>query len=324
MLNIEKIYPSLPWLEEPRAQLTGMVEQDRCPHALLIQGQAGTGRRHLALWLATELLGTNPAASFAGDPDTEVGNPDFITLEPEPDKQSISVDQVREFIGFFRLTSHGSRGRVAIVYPADSMTVNAANSLLKTLEEPPAGTLIILITESLKRLPSTVVSRCHRVRIPAPSKPQALAWLKQQAPEKDLDTMLDFAGGAPLATLDLHRSDFASTANDYAADLKKLEHRGISPVVVAERWGKKQPELALQWLYWRLARRVRALLEEPFGQETAKNSQKSSQIHACFRQMTQIRELRRLIKRGINAELNLASLLMDWYGGLGSNARSGL
>ena len=83
-------------------------------------------------------------------------------------------------------------------------------------------------------------------------------------------------------------------------------------------------ELALQWLYWRLSRRVRATLEALSGEalpEMGDVSLQTGQIRqtmqACFRQMAQIRELRRLNKGGINAELNLAALLMDWYGGLG-------
>jgi DNA polymerase-3 subunit delta' len=331
LLDIEKIYDSLPWLVEQRQQLADLVAADRCPHALLIQGRAGSGRRHLALWLATEMLGTDPSRALESDPDAEVGHPDFFTLEPEQDKQSIGVDQVRALIGFLNLTTHGRNGRVAVLYPADSMTINAANSLLKTLEEPPGKTLIILICESLKRLPATVISRCQRVRLPAPPTDAALAWLGGEVPDADLAAMLDFAGGAPLATLALHKADFAATANQYAADLKSLEQRQVSPVVIAERWAgrakgsdKKQSEMALQWLYWRLSRRVRAGLEALSGKnsgETGGDSLQTGQIQltvrACFRQMAQIRELRRLIKGGINAELNLAGLLMDWYGGLG-------
>jgi DNA polymerase-3 subunit delta' len=335
LLNIEKKYDSLPWLDEQRQQLAALVAADRCPHALLIQGPAGSGRRHLALWLATEVLGKDPSRTLESDPDTEVGHPDFRTVEVLPDKTRIGIDQIRDLIDFVHLTSHSSRGKVIVIYPADTMVVNASNALLKTLEEPPANTVIILICESLTRLPATIVSRSQRVRIPPPPEQAALSWLADQASGKDLGTMLDFAGGAPLATLALHQADFATTANQYAADLKSLENRQTSPVVIAERWSKKpkgaekgeekkQLELALQWLYWRLSRRVRASLEASAGNPSAETGSISLQtgqiqqtMQACFRQMAQIRELRRLIKGGINAELNLAGLLMDWYGGLG-------
>jgi DNA polymerase-3 subunit delta' len=335
LLNIEKIYDSLPWLDEQRQQLIDLVAADRCAHALLIQGAEGSGRRHLALWLATELLGMDPSRALDSDPEAEVGHPDFRTVEVLSDKTRIGIDQIRGLIEFINLTSYSSKAKVVVIYPADTMVVNAANALLKTLEEPPANTFIILICESLTRLPATIVSRCQRVRIPPPPEQMALAWLADNASGKDLATMLAFSGGAPLATLALHEADFSVTANQYAADLKSLESCQISPVVIAERWAKKpkgvekgeekkQLELALQWLYWRLSRRVHASLEALAGNpsdEMSGGSLQTGQIQqtmqACFRQMAQIRELRRLIKGGINAELNLAGLLMDWYGGLG-------
>jgi DNA polymerase-3 subunit delta' len=212
---------------------------------------------------------------------------------------------------------------VAIIYPAEKMSANAANSLLKTLEEPHGNTTIILICESLRRLPATIVSRCQRVRLPAPPAQVAVDWLAEQTSGADLANMLDFTGGAPLITLALHEADFAAMANQYAADLKNLEQRAANPVAVAGRW-KKEPELALQWLYWKLARRVRAALEPPpgavltdIGVAPLHTPLAQKTLRASFRQMAQIRDLRRVISGGISAELNLAGLLMDWYGGLG-------
>ena len=203
------------------------------------------------------------------------------------------------------------------------MNVNAANSLLKTLEEPPGKTTVILISESLRRLPATIVSRCQRLRLTAPPQSMALDWLCSQAADTRFENLLDFAGGAPLHALALHEQDFASRANGYAADLKQLEQRAVSQVVVAERW-KKEPELALQWLYWRLSRRVRTALEALSGKGSVSAGaarttpeRLHNSLQASFQQMAQIRELRRVISGGISAELNLAALLMNWYGGLG-------
>jgi len=266
------------------------------------------------MWLAESLLGVDPARASAGDPDVEAGHPDFIEILPEEGKSSIGVDQVRQLIEFLTLTSHGRNGRLAVIYPADSMTVQAANSLLKTLEEPPSGTVIVLISESLARLPATIVSRCQHVRITPPPEEQALEWLEDYAPGEKLGPMLQFAGGSPLTTLELHAASFADAASQFAADLRDLEQRRVSPVVVAERW-KKQPDLALQWLYWRLSRRVHEGLGVSEGKAAAQSGGSQAAVQACFRQMSQIRELRRVINGGINAELNIAGLLMDWYGG---------
>ena len=288
----------------------------RCPHALLVHGRSGSGRRQLALWLAATALGADPTRRTS-DGEAEAGHPDFAAIEPEEGKQSIGVEQVRELIRFLELTSHGNRGRVAIIWPADAMTLQAANSLLKTLEEPPGGTIIVLIAETLARLPATIVSRCQRIRIPPPSTEVALDWLGEQAPGADLGPLLQFCGGAPLATLELHEANFAADAGQFAADMRELEEKRVDPVAVAARW-KSQPDLALDWLYWRLSRRVREGLGVAADDTPADTLDAGPEvIQACFRQMSQIRELRRIINGGINAELSIAGLLMDWYGGFG-------
>jgi DNA polymerase-3 subunit delta' len=324
MFGIDKKYDSVPWLEAPKAQFMDLLASGRVPHALLIQGMPGMGRRQLALWLATQILGTDPTAAVGEAKDEqEAGHPDFYPITILPDKTRILVDQIRGLISALTLTSYGPGGKVAIIYPADKMNVNAANSLLKTLEEPPGKTTVILISESLRRLPATIVSRCQRLRLTAPPQSMALDWLCAQAADTRFENLLDFAGGAPLHALALHEQDFASRANGYAADLKQLEQRAVSPVVVAERW-KKEPELALQWLYWRLSRRVRTALEALSAKGSASAGaarttpeRLHNSLQASFQQMAQIRELRRVISGGISAELNLAALLMNWYGGLG-------
>ena len=128
--------------------------------------------------------------------------------------------------------------------------------------------------------------------------------------------MLDFAGGAPLAALALHAEDFGGAAREFSADLDNLESRRVSPAAVAARW-VKHGDRSLQWLYWRLAARVRERLTDTHG--LPHRGVVEAEIRAGYRQMNQIRELRRLFKGGINAELGIAGLLMDWYGGLGRN-----
>lgn len=321
MLRLAKYYDDLPWLSEAREQLKALVENDNCPHALLLHGSAGMGRRQLALWLTRDVLGFE-AARFvpedAGDAAARNYHPDLYVIEPEEKKASIGVNQVRALIDFLALTSHGQQGRIALIWPAEQMTVNAANSLLKTLEEPPRGTILVLISDSLTKLPATVVSRCQHMRIPTAPREIALNWLSEQGAAEQ-GGLLDFAGGAPLAALELYNDKFVDTAREYAADLRKLQQRNTSPVDVATRW-KNDPDMALRWLDWRLTRNVREALVGP-ETEAAKPDFSPNQhnIRLCYQQMSQIRELRRLLKGGINAELGIAGLLMDWYGGFGSH-----
>ena len=220
MLDIEIKYDELPWLREPQDRLEGQISADRLPHALLIQGLPGMGRRQLALWLATRILGADPTSLVGtGKDEEEAGHPDFYPITILPDKTRILVDQIRELITELSLTSFGPGGKVAIIYPADKMNESAANSLLKTLEEPPGRTTLILICESLRRLPATIVSRCQHLRLQSPPAGVALEWLEQEVPGTSFENLLDFAGGAPLHALALHEAEFAAQANHYAADL---------------------------------------------------------------------------------------------------------
>ena len=338
MLNQEKKIDSLPWLADIKGQLSALLSAGKCSHALLVHGSKGTGRRQLALWLAETMLGVDPlrALRAASNEDSAgAGHPDLCIIQPLTDKKtqktkkSIGIDQIRETLidEFLHLTSHGNSGRLVVIWPAESMTIDAANCLLKSLEEPPDGVFIVLVTESIRRLPATIISRCQRIRVPIPAREQALAWLENEAPGADLGNLLDFAGGAPLAALDLHLSGFAEKAGHYAEDLRGLEQRQLSPVEVAGRW-QANADLALRWLDWRLSRRVRSCLEARSDMPSAETGGTTlhapaiqQTIHACFRQMAQIRELRRLLNGGINAELSIAGLLMDWYGGIGRRQR---
>src|SRR5262249_52905361 len=114
---------------------------------------------------------------------------------------TITIDRIRALTEFVQLTSHRQRAKVAVIAPADRMNVAAANALLKTLEEPPPDTYLILVTEQPRRVPLTILSRCRKLAAPLPSADEARAWLAEQgvaSPELALAQM----GGAPLAALE--------------------------------------------------------------------------------------------------------------------------
>ena len=308
MLNIDKYFDNLPWLDAERARLAALIEAGQLPHAILLHGPAGTGRRQLALWLSETLLSCDLRhAAESGEDEVDL-HPDLVIVEPEPDKTAIGIDRIRELIDFMNLTGHQGPARCALIYPAEAMTVNAANSLLKTLEEPPPGVVLVLICETIGRLPATVVSRCQRFRVAPPALDAGRDWLAGQTNERDLDPILDFAGGAPLAALALCEQAFAGLAEGFETDLANLAARRADPVRVAAGWAK-QPELALRWLYGHMA----AQLRDELGAGAAETGQ-SERLAAYFRQLDQIRELRRFIAGSVNAELGLTELLMDWYG----------
>ena len=301
MLDIDKRYSDLPWLGPARSRLAQQLNTDRLPHALLIHGLAGVGRRELALWLVEQVLGARPATLSGGESGAARQQADLLLLQPPDGKFVIPVDSVRlSLTPFLGLTSHGSGRRVALIFPAEALARSAANALLKTLEEPPPGCLIILLAERPGQVPPTVLSRCQQLHIPPPSRPVAVNWLAEQCPGKDFSALLSLCGNAPLAALALEASGAASFANELMAGLQRLENRQVDPLSVAGA-AAKQPELALDLLEWRLCERIRAGLQAGSG-ATAD----------WFRKLDQIRELRRVINGGIKPELSLAGLLLDW------------
>lgn len=220
---------------------------ERLPHALLLHGMRGVGKLALAERIAQRLLCEAPERSRrpCGACDAcrwfLAGNhPDFRRLEPEAlssepvaggeegakrqKKPSvvIKVEQVREFADFLNIGSHRGGFRVALVHPAEDMNLNAANALLKGLEEPPAGAVFLLASHQPARLLPTVRSRCVAVPVPVPGREAALKWLSGQG-VKDAARWLAYAGGAPLRAL------------DYAAAAEAWDRLIRSPVPVDDR-----------------------------------------------------------------------------------------
>ncbi|QOC24008.1 DNA polymerase III subunit delta' [Wenzhouxiangella sp. AB-CW3] len=203
---------NLPWLDEHKQSLDRRLNNNHLGHAPLIQGPRGVGKRALAHWLTARILCLEPTD---GSPcgrcrSCELldhgAHPDYFPVAVPEDKQVIPVDLVRDLIGKMQLTPAISRARVGLFVDADAMNRNAANALLKTLEEPPAGAWLILCSDQPASLPATVRSRCQRLVLRPPPGQQADQWLSESCPDTDGQrraAALALAGGAPLVARDL-------------------------------------------------------------------------------------------------------------------------
>jgi len=242
----------LPWLEPNARQLWERIKSGRLGHAPLIHGPCGIGKHVLGKWLACLLLCSQPRD---GQPCGECQScrlfdggthPDLFVVEIPEDKQGIGVDQVRDLIERLQLTAALGANRVGLVMQADAMNRNAANALLKTLEEPPSGAWLILVSEQPARLPATIRSRCQQLPLRAASREVAEAWLAENCTDADdasREAALELSAGAPLAALEMLESGDLETGFAILDDLVE----GHPHAEVLERW-QADPGVSWQWL----------------------------------------------------------------------------
>lgn len=250
-----------PWQQAQWRQLAGRLTRDSLPHALLLHGPAGTGKADFAVQLARALLcqqresdgqacgACSACLLYAAD-----NHPDSQLIEPEKEGGQIKIDQIRALITQMALSSHAGGYKVAIIRPAEAMTIAAANSLLKTLEEPPAQTLIMLVAEQLTRLPATVRSRCQLLHFNLPDEAVAQTWLAQKLTETGANAeqaphLLTIANGAPLTALADVEKNLPELRQTLLKALAGLSEGRLDPVRVAGEWLKLEQPMPIKYLY---------------------------------------------------------------------------
>ncbi|HTR06095.1 MAG TPA: DNA polymerase III subunit delta' [Paraburkholderia sp.] len=161
-----------------------------------------------------------------------------------PSKE-IRIEQVRALLGFAGVGSHRGGLRVVVLYPAEALNVAAANALLKTLEEPPAGVVFLLVSARIDRLLPTIISRCRQWPMGTPAPESAAAWLAQQGVD-DAPALLAEAGGAPLAAFALAHDENRTLRDWTLAQL--AAGPGCDAFACGETLQKLPVPLVLGWL----------------------------------------------------------------------------
>ena len=304
------------WLRHFADAWQDRVRHGRVPHAVLLAGPPGVGKRAAARWMAARTLGIHEDAlpEHAG---TEPEHADLRWLRPPEDKQSIGIEQIRVLVGELALTSYEGGGKVAVIEPANLMTDNAANSLLKTLEEPPGDALLVLIADRTGRLPATIFSRCQRIELMPPPESEALAWLDRLQPGAAWAEALQVSGGAPLAAIEALEELETSAA--MARDMNGVGRGRASAVEVAGRWSKLPAGFVLDWM----ARQVRkSIVAVSAGRESAAGLAIEESVlqrmdtRNLFCYLDIINKLRGQAAGSFNLQLTLEGLLIDWATGL--------
>jgi DNA polymerase-3 subunit delta' len=313
----------LPWHEEARTKLETAVVGGRLPHALLLHGPDGVGKERFAAVIAAGLVcrrrrdGLMPCGECPECVLSRAGShPDLHWLRRLEDKKTIGVDQVRDVAEQLGMTSLRSGRRIAIVVPAHVMTANAQNALLKTLEEPAPGTLIVLVTSRPSGLLATLRSRCQRVEIARPPAEQALLWLQAELAASPEPGLLELAGGAPLKAAGLAPHAGLLEAQMPALLEELLAGRAEVTRVAADLLGDGLPA-RLDWLETWFARALRRRLLPGATRLTIPGGPLLQRLAAevtisgAFRIVDRLRESRRLLEGSAAAQLVIESLLIE-------------
>lgn len=274
----------------------------------MISGPSGIGKLRLAKALAQHLLCNAEMTKYAcgsckGCQLLAAGNHDDITyLEPEEPGKPIKIDPVRALIESLSKTAHQGGWKVAIFAPAEAMNNNAANALLKNLEEPQAKTLLILVSHRPSLLSATIRSRCQQIAMPIPDTAIASQWLTEVTGDQSaVDKVLFLAAGKPLLALDYLQSDNLQQRQSFEELVANVRAGDVSPLDAAQQCQKLDTGQTIDWFSSYIHRLATTdLADKP--------------IPALFSFSDKLLQARSWVISGNNPNLQLLweELFMDW------------
>ena len=292
----------------------------RLTHGILIHEDPGAGGLELARWIAQRLNCQGAKRAPCGECQqcqwiATDQHPDVTRLSPLEDSQYILTEAVRDLISELSLTSHGRGYKVAVISPAETLYANAAHSLLKTLEEPPARMLLLLVTSQPSRLLATIRSRCSRLRLKGPSRQEAASFLESARGPGPWDEALAATGAGPFALLDTDPVALAKLRQDTLSTIGDIGSGKIQPPGVAERWADrshaKDLPVRLACLEIWVTDRIRETAS--IRDATHLSGQgRPSNICRLFELSDAIRDMRKLSLTSINKAMAVESLLWRW------------
>jgi len=321
-----------PWALSQWQQLVQRVNEQRLPHAMLFCGIEGLGKFDVARKFAQSLLCQQPddnhmpcnqcrsCSQFEANT-----HPDYLFIEPDEEGKAIKVDQIRLLVDQFGLASHYGAYRVAIINPAESMNLAAANSLLKSLEEPPDNTVIILVSSQSASLPSTILSRCQRINFSSPSTDMAVNWLNKHHSDlmkSEIDgqesALLAMANGAPLKAIKTADSELIQQREQMFELLLAIADGAESALGANKQWLKAGITTPIQWVYSWISDLIKVKIHL---QQAIVNHDKSADLQKLAQQvelsnlysfLDSILDILKKQRAPLNTQMIMDDLLLDW------------
>lgn len=302
-----------PWLQDVEREFAERLQAGRLAHALLLSGPADCGKVALAkVFLASALCleDSYPACgkcrscqlnASGAHPDGHV-----LTFEENPKsgdlRKELVIDQVRRLTSALYLTNTISKRKAALVYPVEEMNKYTANALLKTLEEPPGDTALILVSHHPARLPATIRSRCQNLHVRQPDTATALQWLAEAgiAEQDEAARALQAAAGSPLRAQRMIRDggteEYARVSNTLEGLLRGAGNTGSAMAEIAQI----DPDRLWSWISLRAASLTRQAAEQGGDAVTAADLQRQADRN------------RKLSRTPVRKDLLLQDWLIQW------------
>ncbi|MBT3276784.1 MAG: DNA polymerase III subunit delta' [Candidatus Thioglobus sp.] len=320
---------NLPWHDQALSKLQKMIDQNHLPHALLMTGAEQIGKFELMQQLVGILL-KDDALIRKDNILQELDHPVLIrrssytnmiycrsgeiNANTKNRSKDIRIDQVRAFCEALNKTADNLQ--IGVIFYGDQMTVNAANSLLKTLEEPRENTLIIILAHNIQNLPATIVSRCQNIHIAPNYAEETQAWIKAQLSETqnadfDIAQLLENTHGVPFKVLsELSDGSYAT----YQAYQNQLLNIASHPLMISQTQDFEGNELAvLDCLQNLIVEAIKLKTTKQEGGLVELNQLvKSVKSEFLFQLLDDVYRAIRLSKTSINLKLLLDNILIVW------------
>lgn len=324
----------LPWHRIEFDRL--LPEKARLPHAILLHGCHGIGKLAFAHTLARALLCESPEPSGAACGHCaachwlEAGtHPDYRQIEPESlaesateeqggDKKAslqITIEQIRALPEFIGISSHRGGPKVVLIHPAEALNINAANALLKNLEEPPARTYFLLVSHRPHSLLPTIKSRCRQLTLQGPTPEVATAWLKSQGmanPELGLAQ----AGNSPLTALQFDNEEFWRLRSTF---LKGIAAARFDALALAEQVRDYPIPQVVNWLqkwsYDLISQKfLKTVRYNPDHQAALAAAAAQADALSALRFHREMVRLQRIVNHPLNPRLFIEHMLISYAG----------